>query len=650
MSLFFFRTAHASSFFVAGLLSLLLSMSMSMSILVPAHAQNFAAWKLIPVAPSQKITARAPGVLEAFRAAPIQLRAARGEFAFFQFVVSAGDVSIENLEIKSSGLASIRADSIPSQNVAIYRENYVFVAQPSGNRDLTPKWWPDALIPLGLAPQKIAARQSATFCATLQVPRDAAPGAYYGELDFLCDGQPRRLALSLEVENRTLDAPKFRATVALYYEVLRDWYRKNGQVFSDVEWKVQKKRFYDFLLEYRINAYDLPVAWDDPEIETYLRDPRVHSVRTPPLESPDFALALQKMKATGTLSKAFYYRIDEPQTPAQFALVRDITPQLRALGIKHLVTAHPNQALQNAVDIWCPNLGDFFGIHHLSAPALQRERQAGRETWFYTMVEPRFPAPTWLLDDDANSVSAFGPLISRFGFGGFVYSMCHGWGPKPLENLQSFEGTNGDGTLLYPAEIVGGIGPMPSLRLLLLRDLIEDVELGRAREKIASSAPVSIAVSTKNQSVTLRREGAPETRVSYRLDAAKENLIVGFGVPKSQNGDYVAVEMAPLDLEKRAEKWRFVATRKGNLAVEKRTREGRSRIENSGFVGTVRDVGAGTHFELRVPLAVVETEMGTGKKFRFDFLWRTSVSGAKITVHAFSPGGDPALMPVFRAK
>jgi hypothetical protein len=29
-----------------------------------------------------------------------------------------------------------------------------------------------------------------------------------------------------------------------------------------------------------------------------------------------------------------------------------------------------------------------------------------------------------------------------------VYSMAHGWGPKPLENIQSFAGTNGDGTLL----------------------------------------------------------------------------------------------------------------------------------------------------------------------------------------------------------
>ena len=70
--------------------------------------------------------------------------------------------------------------------------------------------------------------------------------------------------------------------------------------------------------------------------------------------------------------------------------------------------------------------------------------------------------------------------MARWKIGGFVYSMAHGWTPKPLENLESFAATNGDGTLLYPAELVGGVGPMPSIRLMLLRDAMEDYELLRA--------------------------------------------------------------------------------------------------------------------------------------------------------------------------
>src|SRR4028119_1299244 len=110
---------------------------------------------------------------------------------------------------------------------------------------------------------------------------------------------------------------------------------------------------------------------------------------------------------------------------------------------------------------------------------LEAERKKDRETWWYTMVEPKNPYPTWLVDDDAAAVRVYGWMMARYGITGFVYSMAHGWGPKPLQNIQSFAGTNGDGTLLYPSELAGGSGPMPSIRLMLLRDAIEDYELLR---------------------------------------------------------------------------------------------------------------------------------------------------------------------------
>jgi hypothetical protein len=138
---------------------------------------------------------------------------------------------------------------------------------------------------------------------------------------------------------------------------------------------------------------------------------------------------------------------------------------------------HPNESLKDAVDIWTPNIGDSFGLGHLDLQMLAAERKKGRETWWYTMVEPKIPYPTWLVDDDAAAVRVYGWMMAQYGITGFVYSMAHGWGPKPLENIQSFAGTNGDGTLLYPSELVGGSGPMPSIRLMLLRDAIEDYEL-----------------------------------------------------------------------------------------------------------------------------------------------------------------------------
>ena len=436
-------------------------------------------WHLTPVASYHKLTARAPGVLEPFPATPAQLRAARDEWECFQIVITASDIPLNDVSASATGLATPLGEYIPQTATQLFWENYVFVAHPSGNRRLEKLWWPDALIPVTLQPhQSILPHQSKVLWAAIQIPPDAKPGEYYGAVDVTADGQTRQFAVLLTVEPVTLPAPTLRGNVAVYYDVLRDWYAKNLKPLDDGQFARMKRQYYDFLLDYRLNAYDLPVAWSDDAADNYLNDPRVLSVRLPGLGTPAMPTALARLRRTNTLGKSYYYQIDEPP-PERYDEVRDTTRKLRALdsNLKQCVTVHPNRTLADAVDIWCPNIGDFFGLGHLDLDALAAERKEGRETWWYTMVEPKYPYPTWLLDDDVGAIRLYGWTMARWDINGFVYSMAHGWGPKPLENLQSFAGTNGDGTLLYPSEPVGGSGPMPSIRLMLLRDTIEDYEL-----------------------------------------------------------------------------------------------------------------------------------------------------------------------------
>jgi hypothetical protein len=58
--------------------------------------------------------------------------------------------------------------------------------------------------------------------------------------------------------------------------------------------------------------------------------------------------------------------------------------------------------------------------------------------------------------------------------------MLHGWTGDPWRDPRAFAG-NGDGTLLYPGrpETLGGTNPFPveSIRLEIIRDALEDVEL-----------------------------------------------------------------------------------------------------------------------------------------------------------------------------
>ena len=406
-------------------------------------------WQIAPVSSLQKLTATAPGALEKYESAPTQLQAARGEWENFQIVVTAGDEPLADIRVAPADFASPSA-RISAQNVRLFWENYVFVAHPSGNRRLLRLWWPDALIPPELQKDtSLAPHRSRVLWINVRVPQDAAPGDYTSAITVSSGGESQTAPVKLRVENVALPAPTCRANVAVYYDVLRDWYAKNARPLNDADFANLKKNYYDFLLDYRLNAYDLPVAWDADAAQNYLRDPRVLSVRTPPLANGDFDAALAAFSKADALKKAYYYAIDEP-APEQYDAVKTATKKLRPLGIRHCVTAHPNRTLEGAVDIWCPNIGDFFGLGHLDFDALAAERKKGRETWWYTMVEPKYPYPTWLLDDDAASVRAYGWLMARENISGFVYSMAHGWGQKPLQNLESFEGTNGDGTLLYP--------------------------------------------------------------------------------------------------------------------------------------------------------------------------------------------------------
>ena len=632
---------------------------------LPAVAATPPRWSIKPVASTRKLTASSPGVLLPFQAQAVVLRAARGEWESFQFVVTAGEKPIENLQITPNGLATIGAEFIESKQLSLWRENYVFVAQPSGNRELRPLWWPDALLPLDRN-TRIEAGQSAVFWATMRVPADAVAGDYFGELDVTADGENRRLALTLRVDDQTLPAPTFRATVAVYYDVLRAWYGENlNQTFTDAEWEIQKRRYYDFLLDYRINAYDLPVSWSSPLADNYLRDPRVLSVRVPPLDSPEFEVALAKLRATKTLDKAIYYWIDEPTDAARFTLARETTEKLRKLGIKHLVTAHPNEALKDGVDIWAPNIGDFFGVSGLDFDALAHERRAGRESWLYTMVEPKFPTPTWLLDDDGENIRAYGAFWRRHGFNGFVYSMAHGWGPKPLEDLRSFQNTNGDGTLIYPGETVSHAGPLPSIRLMLLRDAIEDYEFNRTNAppifprdkpalptyKIETGAPVTLDGNLTewpvNGFIAFTRDGKIEADVPATKMWARRGdkfLTLAFRVQTPQSGDWVAAEIAPIDVAKTPEKWRFVATLGGKVVAEKWTRDGRFEAEMPDFRATVKSFPNFANVEMQIPLTEIPSP------FRFSAMRRTQVGATRIVTRAFADAGDPFLMPIAQTK
>jgi len=413
------------------------------------------------------------------------LLAARNEYESFQLIIT---------NLSGASLKDVTIRVRPERNapeapaVELYWEHYVFVDHPSGNRIDVPLWYPDALIPLAVQKyRRLAPGESEVVWGCFHIPPTVKPMTYTYRL-IVTDGEDRELStatLSLQVVAATIPVTRhFKATAALYYDVIRDYYNKHYRESQpplradEEEWKRIKTTFYEFLLDYRFIAYDLPVAVNSPEARKFLHDPRVSCFRLPWLGDDILAFGNIISSIVAVLPKAFYYQADEPTIP-QYPDVIELAARLRSVNrmVKHLVTIDPVLPLLGSVDIWCPSLGSRLTNGSMNLPRLRLRRRLGEETWWYTMTIPRYPYPTWLVDDDAIAHRIFFWMSSLYGFTGCVYSMVHGWSEDPYASVRSFLGSNGDGLLLYPGVPFGSASPFPSIRLMILRDGIEDYEL-----------------------------------------------------------------------------------------------------------------------------------------------------------------------------
>ncbi len=260
------------------------------------------------------------------------------------------------------------------------------------------------------------------------------------------------------------------------------------------------------------------------------------------------------LREKGWLDRGFADLVDEPMR-SEYPRVRASAAAIKtaAPGIRTLVTEPFTRALEGAIDIWCPDLwalGDSISFVPIAArwpyrfyldfqwnpqPHVYRDRAArGEHAWFYTGLSAFvLDYPNLFIDTDAESQRVIPWLASRYGITGLlywqtVYAYSQAGDPWSKPRLMM---TNGDGNLLYPGtpgrEGLVAHQPVPSLRLVLLRDGMEDYEYlamldrggdGALAEHLAVEvAPSSLQWSHDASVLAQARETAAE-----RLAAARE--------------------------------------------------------------------------------------------------------------------------------
>lgn len=475
---------------------------------------------------------------------PIEIFAAKGEYEPFQLVV-APKRDLKGLRVKVSPLRSAGDAEMPASAVEVQRVHYVHITRPTDKIGCAGDW-PDPLPPLRgpLDLKTTAGCQPLWF--TIHVPRDAAAGGYRGIIELTADGWRKSVPFTLHVWD---------------FEIPRENHLKTAFGFStgnvrryhNLETEEEQRRvvdlYYRNFAEHRISPYDVapfdrikvrfpntpdvPVRIDfsgfdraaekhfGPEYRfTTYRLPLSgmgggtfhsrHPGRIGKFEqgSPEyekiFADYLKQLEAhfreRGWLDKAYVYWFDEPN-PKDYEFVRDGMERIHrhAPGLRRMLTEQPEKELDGCVDIWCPL------TPRVTPEIAKREREKGREVWWYICTGPKGPYCTLFIDHYAIEFRMWSWQTWKTGVQGLLIWQSNYWTSNaaypppqiqnPWEDPMSWRSGydskagdrqpwgNGDGRFLYPPNRDPAndkskhlTGPVNTIRWEQLREGIEDYE------------------------------------------------------------------------------------------------------------------------------------------------------------------------------
>jgi hypothetical protein len=460
----------------------------------------------------------------------INLAAARGEWESAQIVLQAPKA---DTDAWVSAVDLTGPDGVAKPG-AIELRRVDFIPVPYAG-----KAWPDPLVPIEWrAPIALKKGENVPLLITVRVPRDARPGLHRSEIyiDTIERGAEIELTLPahyvlkvrLALQVYPFEIPEkpsvktafgISMDLALHFEGLKP---------GTPEARAMHEKYYELLLEHRISPYEIPADILDPGAAKFLDDPRDTSFQIPFRDDLAWVKArVERCREKGWLDRAYFYPWDEPVTDEQYASLRAGVEKIRSIDSKLRIVSpfyrdsqagkSAYDALEGLVSIWC-SVSAYFN------PArMEEKRKAGGEVWWYVCCGPGEPYANLHLTMDGMAHRILPWQMALHRIEGFLYWSTTYWNPAhlkdPWQDMVTVPDINknlsGDGSLLYPSQRVPPAtattpaqpyrvakGPVPSLRLLLLRDGFEDLEYLALLEKAAGRAAVEEAVKKLTPDLT----------------------------------------------------------------------------------------------------------------------------------------------------
>ncbi len=436
--------------------------------------------------------------------------------------------SLKSVRISVTALRSARGDSLPPPQlwrvvtVPVDQPSAYYVSRlPEGYRH-RPKgfgfsdgWagdWPDPLIPF--SPFPVSPNRTEAVLILFYTPADAPPGYYNGKLRIDADDHFLEIPLRVQVVSLTLpDESPLKVTFDLRGSIvphlladrnlLKKWYRfltqfriSPGFVFPQPTFHLRDGRIqidsgdFDEMARFLIEDLKVSVLYTPDFLYSFgwAYTPQPIFGRQP--FSQEYVSAYQEalrvfykhVQGNGWGDKFVYYISDEPHFWHE--TIKDQMKRLCALAKEAVPGIRIYSSTWHLVPDWLGSL-DIWGVGpHGSCPAsdIKKIQEEGGEVLFTTDGQI-------CLDTPYLAIERLLPyLCFKYGVNGYEFWGVSWWTYNPWERgwhsyiRQSDEGKNfywirypnGDGYLVYPGDPVGSSDPLPSLRLIQVREGLED--------------------------------------------------------------------------------------------------------------------------------------------------------------------------------
>lgn len=287
---------------------------------------------------------------------------------------------------------------------------------------------------------------------------------------------------------------------------------------SNVDIDELYKKYYDFLLDYKITAYDLPYDILDERADSYMSDERVTSFRVPYSNDDNVMIAYYNKLSTNEewLKKAYFYPADEPGSEDALnwsvycaQRINKLCPGIKVnvplSGLGDYDGRNAIDFLENDFDLWC--LKSYI-FEYDDIERLKTMQANGDELWWYVCWEPGDPYCNLLIDQLGLQHRLLFWQQAQYGATGFLYWSTTWWSHvddvwddiSTVKDLSEY--TYGDGSLLYNGNKVGVDGACPSMRLVAACDGIEDYELLMMAKSIFGEEWLQEKITTISTSLT----------------------------------------------------------------------------------------------------------------------------------------------------